>query len=149
MFLFVSALSPFCLTEQVNDEPTVTYRAKYLQHTYNFVSFIIGLGTIAKSFWKSPKKTWNSFGAFKNSYNAMRKANVIGGNLKAHQKGNYDATKIGGKNIAAGISAFREQYKTARVKINPDWSVHIGDTRTPTEIKKVMDANRQGREDAG
>merc|ERR1712013_593876 len=105
-----------------------------------------GLGTIARSFVRQPIKTVKSFGAFASSYNNMR--NRIGGNLPAHEKANFDATKIGGARLSGGISALREQYKRFRIKQNPDKSVRIGDTRTPKEVRDTMNANKAGRDRA-
>merc|ERR1712013_429737 len=105
-----------------------------------------GLGTIARSFVRQPIKTVKSFGAFASSYNNMR--NRIGGNLPAHEKANFDATKIGGARLSGGISALREQHKRFRIKQNPDKSVRIGDTRTPKEIRDTMNANKAGRDRA-
>ena len=110
------------------------------------IIIFLGLGTIAKSFVKNPVKTIKSIGSFSSNYQKMRKANIRGGNLKAHENANYEATKIGGSKLAGGISALREQYKRFRIKTNPDKSKHYGDTRTAKEIKKTMDANSRGRE---
>ncbi|XP_057294688.1 uncharacterized protein LOC130623229 [Hydractinia symbiolongicarpus] len=107
-----------------------------------------GLGTFAKSLTKTPIKTVKAFGAFGKSYLEIRKANLKDGNLAAHEKANYDATKIAGSIVSSAISAAREAYKRFRIKTNPDGSKHYGDTRTPKEIKDTMDANKRGREKA-
>ena len=79
----------------------------------------------------------------------MKKANVKGGNLAAHEEANQKATEVSDAETAAAISALREQYKPFRPpKKNPDGSVHIGDTRTKEETAATMDANKRGRENA-
>ena len=94
-------------------------------------------------------KTFESFGAFAKSWNEMRKKNVIGGNLKAHENANKKATEIGGAKLSSAISAVREQYKRFRIKSHPrDGSLHVGDTRSAAEIKATMDANKKGRDQA-
>ena len=50
-----------------------------------------GLGTLGESLLKSPRKTLGAINAFRESYNKMRKANVKGGNLKAHEEDNKKA----------------------------------------------------------
>lgn len=119
------------------------------KHELKNENSLSGLGTIAKSFAKNPVKTVKSFGAFAKSWNEMRKKNLIGGNLKAHEKGNKKATEIGGAKLSSAISALREQYKRFRVKNHPkDGSLHVGDTRSAAEIKATMDANKKGRDQA-
>lgn len=61
--------------------------------------FFLGLGTLARSFVRNPVKTVKAIGAFGKHYRAMKKANIKGGNLNAHDKANYDATKIAGKKV--------------------------------------------------
>jgi len=95
-----------------------------------------------------PKKTLKAIGEFKKSYDKMKEANVIGGNLKAHEEANRKATEVSDAETAAAISAAREQYKRFRVKVNPDGNRHIGDTRTQKEIDDTMNANKRGRENA-
>ena len=97
---------------------------------------------------KQPIKTIQAGWEFAKSYGKMRKENKIGGNLPAHQEANREATKKSDAETAAAFSALREQYKRHRDKTNPDGTRHIGDTRTQEEIDAVMDANKQGREDA-
>lgn len=107
-----------------------------------------GLGTLGKKLIKQPIKTIQAGWEFAKSYGKMRKENKIGGNLPAHQEANREATKKSDAETAAAFSALREQYKRHRDKTNPDGTRHIGDTRTQEEIDAVMDANKQGREDA-
>lgn len=110
--------------------------------------FIIfeGLGTIAKKIVTKPKKTVQAGIEFVKSYQKMRQANRIGGNLAAHEEANRKATEKSDAETAAAFSALREQYKRTRVKTNPDGSLHIGDTRTQLETDDTMNANKKGRE---
>ena len=113
------------------------------------VIFIIpGLGTLAKKALKNPVKTAKAAAEFVKSYQKMRKANVKGGNLKAHEEANREATKKSDAETAAALSALREQYKRGRVKNNPDGSLHVGDTRPEEEAAATMNANKKGREAA-
>jgi len=105
-----------------------------------------GLGTLAKKAANHPVKTAKAATEFAKSYLKMRKANVKGGNLAAHEEANREATKKSDAETAAALSALREQYKRVRVKSNPDGSVHVGDTRTKEETAATMDANAKGRE---
>lgn len=95
-----------------------------------------------------PVKTWKAAMEFVKSYQKMRKANVKGGNLAAHEEANREATKKSDAETAAALSALREQYKRGRVKNNPDGSWHVGDTRTEEETTATMNANKKGREAA-
>ena len=95
-----------------------------------------------------PVKTVKAASEFVKSNEKMRKANVIGGNLPAHEEANRKATEVSDKETAAALSAVREQYKRVRVKEHPDGSVHVGDTRTQKEIDDTMAANKKGRESA-
>ena len=96
---------------------------------------------------KQPVKTVKAGVEFAKSYKKMRKANLIGGNLAAHEEANRRATAKSDAETAAAFSALREQYKRTRVKTNPDdGSWHVGDTRTKEETEATMNANKKGRE---
>lgn len=97
---------------------------------------------------KQPVKTVKAGIEFVKSYQKMRKANVKGGNLVAHEEANREATKVSDAETAAALSASREQFKRGRVKNNPDGSLHVGDTRTREETAATMNANKKGRESA-
>ena len=97
-----------------------------------------------------PRKTVKAGVEFAKSYFKMRKANVKGGNLPAHEEANRKATQKSDAETAAAFSALREQFKRFRVKQNPDdKSWHVGDTRTKEETDDTMNANKKGRENAG
>ena len=107
-----------------------------------------GLGTLAKKVVRQPVKTVKAVAEMVKSYMDMRKANVKGGNLPAHEEANRRATEVSDKETAAALSALREQYKRHREKENPDGSLHIGDTRSQKEVDDTMAANKRGRESA-
>lgn len=115
--------------------------------TQNRFILYAGLGTLAKKAVNHPVKTAKAATEFGKSYLKMRKENVEGGNLAAHEVANREATKKSDAETAAAISALREQYKRVRVKINPrDGSLHVRDTRTKEETAATMNANKKGRE---
>jgi len=107
-----------------------------------------GLGTLAKKTLDKPVETAKAAIEFVKSYQKMREKNVKGGNLAAHEEANREATKKSDAETAAALSALREQYKSVRVKNNPDGSLHVGDTRTEEETAATMNANKKGRESA-
>ena len=98
-----------------------------------------GLGTLAKKMVSQPVKTVKAGMEFVKSYNKMKKANVIGGNLPAHEEANRKATEVSDAETAAAFSALREQSKRHRKG---------GDKRTKEETAATMDANKRGRENA-
>ena len=110
------------------------------------VSLSVGLGTLAKKAVTQPVKTAKAVYEMGKSYVKMRKANIKGGNLAAHEEANRRATAVSDKETAAALSALREQYKRHRKKTNPDGTVHHGDTRTQREVDETMAANKRGRE---
>ena len=93
-------------------------------------------------------KTAKAAMEFVKSYQKMRKANVKGGNLAAHEEANREATNKSDAETAAALSALREQSKRFRDKTNPDGTRRIGDTRTEEETAATMNANKKGRESA-
>ena len=114
--------------------------------------FFAGLVTLAKKMLNQPIKTFQAGKEMKKSYDDMKKKNVIGGNLAAHEEANQRAAEKSDAETAAAFSALREQSKRFRpgiTKNRADKSRHIGDTRSQKEIDDTMNANKRGREKAG
>lgn len=120
----------------------------YSNSIYLLFILLEGLGTLAKKTLDKPVETAKAAIEFVKSYQKMREKNVKGGNLAAHEEANREATKKSDAETAAALSALREQYKSVRVKNNPDGSLHVGDTRTEEETAATMNANKKGRESA-